>query len=595
MDAELKSGSTLGPYELLTRLGKGGMASVWVARERVSTKGKQSLVAVKAMLPELAQNSEFRAMFLEEGQIVRNIDHPHVVKVHAVSEDKTKSILYMVMDWVEGDSLRAIIKEAKRRRAIPIEIAVKIIVDTARGLHAAHELQGWDGQLRNIVHCDISPHNILVGIDGLAKLVDFGVANATVHGAGAFEDKVKGKFGYMSPEQASAEKVDRRSDIFALGIVLFELTTGERLFRGESAAHSLELVRRAQVPKPSQIYPEYPEPLETIVLRALERDVWKRFQTAADFADALEQYLRDERILVSHAGVGQLVRRVLGTRIDQQRDAVQKALTARDGTLEEGLVSEPAASERSKTESPQTLDRPRPKKRASIAPLLAALAGIAAAGSAFYFTSHRHAPELVSQTMPNPKAGPPPTASTEASPPVLPGAVSVDSIPLAVQGMQLPAKEKVAPSTAGRARRANKSERVSLQSPKISLSDDPEPTVAEPAPGAGPAADSQSPSASTPAKPAAGPRSPLNHGAAFAALGAAASIATNCRRADGPTGSGTATVTFSPDGPATAVSISAPFAGTPVGACVSSVFRGVHVPPFSGGTVTLPKAFQIPP
>src|SRR3954464_9992770 len=161
MTLELKSGSLLGRYELLTRLGRGGMASVWVARERAPS-GKQRLVAVKAMLPELARHSDFRAMFLEEGQIVRAIDHPHVVKVHEVSEDH--GILYMAMEWVEGDSLRTLIKEAKRRRAIPAEMAVKIIADTAAGLHAAHELRGWDGELRNIVHCDVSPHNILVGL-----------------------------------------------------------------------------------------------------------------------------------------------------------------------------------------------------------------------------------------------------------------------------------------------------------------------------------------------------------------------------------------------------------------------------------------------
>ena len=136
MNAELKSGSTLGRYELLTRIGRGGMASVWVAREKAPVSGKQRLVAVKAMLPELARHSDFRSMFLEEGQIVRSIDHPNVVKVHEVSEDH--GILYMAMEWVEGDSLRTVIKEAKRRRAIPAEMAVKIIADTAAGLHAAH-------------------------------------------------------------------------------------------------------------------------------------------------------------------------------------------------------------------------------------------------------------------------------------------------------------------------------------------------------------------------------------------------------------------------------------------------------------------------
>jgi serine/threonine-protein kinase len=286
MAAEIKSGSTLGRYELLVRLGRGGMASVWIARETAAS-GHQRLVAVKAMLPELARHSNFRAMFLEEGQIVRSIDHPNVVKVHEVSEDH--GVLYMAMDWVEGDSLRTIIKEARRRRPIPSEIAVKIIADAAAGLHAAHELRGWDGELRNIVHCDVSPHNILVGLDGRAKLVDFGVANATAHSDLGSEDRIKGKFGYMSPEQARAEKLDRRSDVFALGIVLFELLTGERLFRGENAAHSLELVKKGKIPNPIALNSKLSPQLARIVQKALERDVARRFQTARQLGESLER------------------------------------------------------------------------------------------------------------------------------------------------------------------------------------------------------------------------------------------------------------------------------------------------------------------
>src|SRR5450432_2250467 len=417
MNAELKSGSTLGRYELLTRIGRGGMASVWVAREKAPVSGKQRLVAVKAMLPELARHSDFRSMFLEEGQIVRSIDHPNVVKVHEVSEDR--GILYMAMEWVEGDSLRTVIKEAKRRRAIPAEMAVKIIADTAAGLHAAHELRGWDGELRNIVHCDVSPHNILVGLDGQAKLVDFGVANATAHSDIDAEDKIKGKFGYMSPEQASAGKVDRRSDVFALGIVLFELTTGERLFRGDSPAHTLELVKNGRIPLPKEIYPQYPEGLAVVVRRALARNVNERFQTAAEFRDALERYLRDERIMISHAGVGQLVKRVLGSRIELQRQALREALVVADGTVVTGLVpdqsaapdrstsgvsaprfavpSEPPTStsqfsnSRTGTPRPQTLDRPE-QRSGGMLPLFAAVGGLAAAASAIFWVTHRPGP-----------------------------------------------------------------------------------------------------------------------------------------------------------------------------------------------------------
>jgi eukaryotic-like serine/threonine-protein kinase len=630
MSAEVKSGSTLGHYELLTRLGRGGMASVWVARERAPVSGKQRLVAVKAMLPELARHSDFRAMFLEEGQIVRAIDHPNVVKVHEVSEDK--GILYMAMEWVEGDSLRTVIKEAKRRRAIPAEMAVKIIADTAAGLHAAHELRGWDGELRNIVHCDVSPHNILVGLDGMAKLVDFGVANATAHSVIDSEDKIKGKFGYMSPEQASAGPIDRRSDVFALGIVLFELTTGERLFRGENPAHTLELVKSGPIPAPKEIYPQYPDGLAAIVKRALARNVNERFQTAAEFRDALEHYLKDERIMVSHAGVGQLVKRVLGSRIEQQRQALREALVVADGTIVTGLVpdqsaaperstsgvsgprfavpSEPPTStsqfsnSRTGTPRPQTLDRHQTRS-AGFFPLFAAVGGLAAAASAIFWVTHRPGPAPLitnSVTATTTHAATNTAASNDSADPA---GVNIDTLPTA--GVLMPSAPGTpsalnAAALAAAARRAAHADKVSLKddpppkpvaAPAAPAAPDPSPA---PAPAPAPAPEVMPPKPAEPAAPLppAGERAPLNRGAALAALSSAASSAMACKRPDGPTGSGTATVTFSPDGPVKSVSVSVPFAGTPVGQCVANAFRNAHVPPFSGSSFTLPKGFQIP-
>ena len=625
MNAELKSGSTLGRYELLTRIGRGGMASVWVAREKAPVSGKQRLVAVKAMLPELARHSDFRSMFLEEGQIVRSIDHPNVVKVHEVSEDH--GILYMAMEWVEGDSLRTVIKEAKRRRAIPAEMAVKIIADTAAGLHAAHELRGWDGELRNIVHCDVSPHNILVGLDGQAKLVDFGVANATAHSVIDAEDKIKGKFGYMSPEQASAGKVDRRSDVFALGIVLFELTTGERLFRGDDPAQTIELVKSGRIPAPSEIYPKYPDGLAAVVKRALARNVNERYQTAAEFRDALERYLKDERIMISHAGVGQLVKRVLGSRIESQRQALREALTVADGSVASGLVPEQSAaperstsgvsgarfgspsepptstsqfsSSRTGTPHPQTLD-PNQARKGSVLPLFAALGGLAAAASAiFWATTHRPEPApLITTTLAAAHAAS--HNSTPRDDSADPAGVNIDSLPTANQA-NLAAPEVPIGEAMSNALTARRGAPAGRASP----ADKTPPTdkVERPLPSnpytAKAAALDEAPPAPAPATPALplppnSERPPLNRGAAMAALSSAASAASGCKRADGPTGAGTATITFSPDGLAKSVSVSAPFAGTSVGQCVSTVFRGAHIPPFSGSSFTLPKSFQIP-
>jgi serine/threonine-protein kinase len=325
-DPSYLRGTQLGRYELLAGIGKGGMASVWVARD--STGQRKRPVAVKVIREELAREPKARTMFLVEGAVVAGIRHPHVVRVFEVSQ--SSGILYMVMEWVEGAALHALISEANKRRAIPAEHAVRLIADTAGGLHAAHEIRDQKGVPRNLVHCDVSPQNILVGLDGTIKLVDFGVASTVGKLSAGGVPFVRGKVGYMSPEQTRAEPLDRRSDIFSLGIVLFELTTGFRLFRGKDSRHTIELVRQARIPRPTQIMEGYPKELEAVVLKALQRDLALRFQSAEEFKDALEQYLRNQRVVVAPAGIGGLVKRVLGPRIEHHRMLIRDAVTALD-------------------------------------------------------------------------------------------------------------------------------------------------------------------------------------------------------------------------------------------------------------------------
>lgn len=338
---ELQRGSRLGPYELLLRVGRGGMATVWVARERGPTRQQDRLVAVKAILADLAAEQDFVRMFLDEGRIVRAIRHENVVDVYEVAEDR--GVTYMAMEWVEGDSLHAVISEAGRRRPVPAEMAVRIIADAAAGLHAAHELKDEQGQSMDVVHRDISPHNILIGVDGMIKIVDFGVARAMGRASEATSaGQLKGKFGYMSPEQAMAKRVDRRADVFALGIVLFELTTGRRLFRGEHDAETLHLVVSGKIPAPTSFDPNYPKALEAIVLRALERDLDKRFQTALELQQELTAFLKAERVVVPRAGVANLLKKVLGARIDQRRKAIRSSLRALDGDAPAGVNVPPS-------------------------------------------------------------------------------------------------------------------------------------------------------------------------------------------------------------------------------------------------------------
>jgi eukaryotic-like serine/threonine-protein kinase len=326
-DPSYLRGTKLGRYELLAAIGKGGMASVWVARD---TSGKQTVpVAIKVIREELAREPKARTMFLVEGAVVAGIRHPHVVRVFEVSQ--SSGVLYMVMEWVEGAALHALISEANKRKAIPAEHAVRLIADTAGGLHAAHEMKDQNGVPRNLVHCDMSPQNILVGLDGTVKLVDFGVASTVGRLGSDSVPFVRGKVGYMSPEQTRADVLDRRSDIFSLGIVLFELTTGFRLFRGRDSRHTIELVRQARIPRPTQIMNGYPKELEAAVLKALQRDLALRFQSADEFKGALEEYLRSQRIVVAPAGIGGLVKRVLGGRIEHHRQLIREAVAALDG------------------------------------------------------------------------------------------------------------------------------------------------------------------------------------------------------------------------------------------------------------------------
>jgi eukaryotic-like serine/threonine-protein kinase len=339
MSDDLKRGARLGNLELLLRIGRGGMATVWVARQRGATRDDDRLVAVKAILPELAEDPEFVKMFLDEGRLVRSIRHPAVVDTYEVGD--YDGVTCMVMEWVEGDSLHTLIAEAGKRRPVPPEMAVRMIADAAAGLHAAHEARDEKGELLGVVHRDVSPHNILISTKGGVKLVDFGVAKAMGRLTEATSaGQLKGKFGYMSPEQAMAKPLDRRSDVFSLGIVLFELTTGRRLFRGEHDAETLHLVVGGEIPPPSSIDPRYPPRLEAIVMKALERDLSRRFQTAEEFQRELESYLKESRIVVAPAGLAGLLMKVLGSRIEQRRQAVRttlKQLDGHDGTP----VSEP--------------------------------------------------------------------------------------------------------------------------------------------------------------------------------------------------------------------------------------------------------------
>ena len=210
-----------GRYEVLTQLGSGGMAHVYVGR-RHGAQGFQRVVAIKRMRAHLLQDTELTAQFADEARIASLIQHPNVVSIHDVHEENGE--LFLVMDYIDGASLSELMRELRRRRQrMDVDVALRIAVDTLRGLHAAHELRDYNGTFMNVVHRDATPANILLGRDGSVRITDFGIAKAVVREAETQAGFIKGKFSYMAPEQAADEKLDRRVDVFTVGIVLWEV------------------------------------------------------------------------------------------------------------------------------------------------------------------------------------------------------------------------------------------------------------------------------------------------------------------------------------------------------------------------------------
>jgi hypothetical protein len=271
-----------GRYVLLDRIAIGGMAEVYVAARRDDASGR--LYALKRILPTLAEDGEFIQMFLDEARLVVQLDHPGLVSIHELG--KHGEGYYIAMDYVPGRDLRALVARARGRgERLPLPLAAYVGWRVADALDHAHRKRDARGTPLQVVHRDVSPANVLLGFDGSVRVIDFGIAQAALRTRR--DAALRGKFRYMSPEMAAGGPVDRRSDVFALGVVLHELLTGVRLFTGPSELAVLEQVRRAEVAPPSQVNPAVPRGLDAIVLRALARDPADRFAWASELRDAL--------------------------------------------------------------------------------------------------------------------------------------------------------------------------------------------------------------------------------------------------------------------------------------------------------------------
>jgi eukaryotic-like serine/threonine-protein kinase len=287
LDAQRKDGSlvALGQYEILREIASGGMATVYLGQKR-GIGGFERLVAIKCCHPHLRRDPAFVTMFLDEARLAAKIHHPNVVGTLDIGDDEA---LYFVMQYVQGSNLAEWIQHASALdQRIDEGLLLRVMLDGLNGLHAAHELRDDSGKLLNLIHRDISPHNLLIGIDGVTRIADFGIAKAETRATRTRTGQVKGKTGYMSPEQILGEPMDRRADIYAGGVVLWEALTGKRLFDAESDAAIINQVLNARVPAPSTVS-DASACLDAVVSRALRFNPDERYSTALEFAQALEQ------------------------------------------------------------------------------------------------------------------------------------------------------------------------------------------------------------------------------------------------------------------------------------------------------------------
>ncbi len=335
-----------GKYTLIRKIAIGGMAEIFLALQR-SVAGFEKIIVVKRILPHLAKDAQFVTMLLDEARIAATLNHPNVAQIYDVGQHDGQ--FYIAMEHVHGEDLRSVVRSMKGKNvtSFPLEHALAIILGMSAGLSYAHEQRTLDGEAMNIVHRDVSPQNVLITFNGDVKLVDFGIAKA---GRSNAEDtksgKLKGKVPYMSPEQAQGLELDARSDVFALGVMLFELTTGRRLFRGANEFETLKMIVEQPYPTPRSINPNIAPRLEYIIQHALEKDVAKRYQSARELQADLQDFIRHEKLAVSSISLGEWMQMLFAEKLEQQ-----KQLLLEGRQLAEVLALQAAAEEEAERNS----------------------------------------------------------------------------------------------------------------------------------------------------------------------------------------------------------------------------------------------------
>jgi eukaryotic-like serine/threonine-protein kinase len=326
----------VGRYEVLLPIASGGMATVYLARAK-GHGGFEQDVALKLTHAHLRESKEFAFDLAEEAKLAARVRHRNVVSIIDVGDDPHG--VFLVMEYVEGETLSGLMRRSSGK--LPPGAAVRIVLDAIAGLHAAHEMVNDEGELLGLVHRDFSPQNILVGTDGVARLADFGVAKASNRLDQTRTGIVKGKIAYMSPEQARADPVDRRSDVWAAGVVAWEILVGKRLYQGDDIGLVFKVATETP-PRLRSVDPALSEELDEVVARALTVDKDRRWPTAAEFGKALAAAYRKTAPLAEYDEVADVVKTVAGPKLAERRAAISKVLQLRKQMGDVVLTAESA-------------------------------------------------------------------------------------------------------------------------------------------------------------------------------------------------------------------------------------------------------------
>ncbi|HEX4621327.1 MAG TPA: protein kinase, partial [Myxococcaceae bacterium] len=391
-----------GKYLLLDRINIGGMAEVWRGKQ-VGASGFERLVAIKRILPNIAEDAEFITMFIDEAKITVQLTHANIAQVYELGHITTN--YFIAMEYIAGKDMRAIFDRCRKKgEPAPVPLTCYVLGKMCEGLDYAHRKKDGMGRDMNIVHRDISPQNILISYEGEVKVIDFGIAKAAGKATKTQAGILKGKFAYMSPEQIRGLPLDRRSDVFAIGICLYEMLTGERLFVGDSDFSVLEKVRKAEVTPPSHFNKRVPEALEKIVLKALAKDVEERYQYASEVADDLQRFLITSDSIFSRKDLMQYMKSTFAEDVEREKLRMQEYA---DIQAPEGMIASGESTGFPSLPSPSVVPSP-----VAIPPVLGPLPQIAGLPP---LGSNTGPPVLIPLGAAGP---PPPTLSMKSSSPV---------------------------------------------------------------------------------------------------------------------------------------------------------------------------------